>query len=158
MISQISPKKLLFVLITLCLILPSFSCGNNNSSSRRLVIYTPHGKDLLGDFVALYKQANPDVDVQFLDMGSREILERLRAERNRPQADLWWGASHITFQTAAEENLLAPYRPSWADKVAEESRDSGDLWFGTYETPEVIVYNSTSVSPERGAERLGRSA
>jgi iron(III) transport system substrate-binding protein len=81
-------------------------------------------------------------------MGSREILERLRAERNRPQADLWWGASHTTFQTAAEENLLTPYRPTWADSVPEESRDSEDRWFGTYETPEVIVYNSTAVSPD----------
>jgi iron(III) transport system substrate-binding protein len=140
-------KNLLFVVIALGLTLPLLSCASSSQpSSRRLVIYTPHGKDLISDLVARYKQANPDVDVQFLDMGSREILERVRAERNRPQADLWWGASHITFQTAAEENLLTPYRPTWADSVAQESRDSENRWFGTYETPEVIVYNSTAIS------------
>lgn len=118
------------------------------SQDKTLLIYTPHGQDMLRDFVARYKQAHPDVDVQFLDMGSREVLERVRAERNRPQADLWWGASHITFQTAADENLLASYRPSWADKVAQEARDPSDRWYGTYETPEVIVYNAELVKAE----------
>ena len=153
MISQFTLKQLLLGVLSLGLILSSLSCGGNTQpGAKRIVIYTPHGKDLLSDFVALYKQANPDVDVQFLDMGSREILERLRAERNRPQADLWWGASHITFQTAAEENLLAPYTPTWANSIAEESRDSEHRWYGTYETPEVIVYNTTSISPSEAPQ------
>ena len=87
-----------------------FSCRPGANNSRRLLVYTPHGQDLLRDFIARYKQQHPDADVQFLDMGSREILERVRVERNRPQADLWWGASHTTFRTAAEENLLAEFR------------------------------------------------
>ncbi len=115
---------------------------------RKLLIYTPHGQDLLKDFIARYKAEHKDVDVQFLDMGSREILERVRAERNRPQADLWWGAAHTTFQTASEENLLASYRPMWADKVLNTSRDNQDRWYGTYQTPEVIVYNSDAVKSE----------
>jgi iron(III) transport system substrate-binding protein len=112
------------------------------------LIYTPHGQDLLKDFIARYREAHPDVNVQFLDMGSREVLARLRTEHNRPQADLWWGAAHMTFETAAEENLLAPYRPTWADKVPESERDPQDRWYGTYETPQVIVYNSELVRAE----------
>jgi iron(III) transport system substrate-binding protein len=125
------------------------ACRSSNApQGKTLLIYTPHGQDMLRDFAARYKQAHPEVDVQFLDMGSREILERVRAERNRPQADLWWGASHITFQTAADENLLAPYRPSWAEKVGQDARDPSDRWYGTYETPEVIVYNAELVKAE----------
>jgi len=86
--------------------------------------------------------------VQFLDMGSREILERLRAERNRPQADLWWGAAHTTFQAAAEENLLSPYKPTWANQIPADSRDTQDRWYATYATPEVIVYNTDAVRAE----------
>jgi len=135
------------LLFVLALALLTFSCGRSNqSASRSLLIYTPHGQDLLKDFVARYKQAHPDVEVQFLDMGSREILQRVRAERNRPQADLWWGAAHTTFQTAAEDNLLQPYRPSWADGVSASARDSQDRWYGTFETPEVIIYNSDAVA------------
>jgi iron(III) transport system substrate-binding protein len=80
-------------------------------------------------------------------MGSREVLERIRAERNRPQADLWWGAAHMTFRTAADENLLATYRPTWADAVPTDARDNQDRWYGTFKTPEVIVYNTDAVKP-----------
>ncbi|HEV2913093.1 MAG TPA: extracellular solute-binding protein [Pyrinomonadaceae bacterium] len=133
-------------LLALSLLLMALACDSSVRNTRRaLLVYTPHGQDMLRDFVARYRQANPEVDVQFLDMGSREVLERVRAERNRPQADLWWGAAHTTFQTAAEENLLAPYRPTWAASVAAESRDAQDRWYGTYQTPEVIVYNSEAV-------------
>jgi iron(III) transport system substrate-binding protein len=103
---------------------------------------------MLRDFVARYKQAHPEVDVKFLDMGSQEIIDRVRTERNRPQADLWWGAAHTTFQTAADENLLASYQPSWADRVPQSAHDSQDRWYGTYQTPEVIVYNSDAVRRE----------
>lgn len=137
---------LLFAAVVTALLV--FSCNPSQpSSSHSLLIYTPHGQDLLRDFIAGYKQAHPETEVQFLDMGSRQILERVRAERNRPQADLWWGAAHTTFETAAEENLLTAYHPTWADKVSASARDAQDRWYGTYETPEVIVYNSDAVTP-----------
>ena len=141
--------RLRFILaaLTVFLMLFAFSCRPSANNPHRLLIYTPHGQDLLRDFVNQYKQKYPDADVQFLDMGSREILERVTVERNRPQGDLWWGAAHTTFQTAADENLLAEFRPSWADKVPESARDPQGRWFGTYETPQVIVYNTEAVSP-----------
>jgi len=138
-------RALIFAVIAISLLV--FSCNRGKQSpSRSLLIYTPHGQDLLRHFVARYKEAYPETDVQFLDMGSRQILERVRAERNRPQADLWWGAAHTTFQTAADDNLLVAYRPTWADKVPTSSRDTQDRWYGTFETPEVIVYNSDAVT------------
>jgi iron(III) transport system substrate-binding protein len=142
-------RRFLIAIILLSFMVLLLACRSSGTpGGKSLLIYTPHGQDLLKDFVARYREAHPEVDVQFLDMGSREVLARLRAERNRPQADLWWGAAHMTFQTAAEENLLAPYRPTWADKVPENERDPQDRWYGTYETPQVIVYNSELVRAE----------
>ena len=142
-------RRALAATLILLFIASLLACRSPSTpQGKTLIIYTPHGQDMLRDFVARYKQAHPDVDVQFLDMGSREVMERVRAERNRPQADLWWGASHITFQAAADENLLAPYRPTWADKVAQDARDPQDRWYGTFETPEVIVYNAELVKAE----------
>jgi iron(III) transport system substrate-binding protein len=140
--------KLFWLAYAILVIVLIPSCRSGSSNQSRLLIYTPHGQDLLKDFIARYKQQYPNADVQFLDMGSREILERVRVERNRPQADLWWGASHMTFQTAAEENLLLEFRPTWADKVPAAARDTADRWYGTYETPQVIAYNSDAVKAE----------
>jgi iron(III) transport system substrate-binding protein len=136
--------KALLVVFALLATATVVSCKRQTSSTR-LLIYTPHGQDMLRDFINRYKEQYPSADVQFLDMGSRQILERVTIERNRPQADLWWGASHTTFQTAADQDLLAEFRPSWATDVPSESRDEKGRWFGTYETPQVIAYNNEAV-------------
>ena len=111
-----------------------------------LTIYSPHGSDLLGYYEREFEKANPDVDVQWVDMGSQEVLERLRAEAANPQADLWFGAPSESFERAAKENLLEPYSPTWASAIPPEARDSAARWFGTYLTPEVIGYNSAAVT------------
>lgn len=110
-----------------------------------LVIYSPHGKDLLSAFEARYEELRPDVDVQWLDMGSQSILDRVRSERANPQADVWWGAPSPLFETAAMEGLLEQFAPTWAAALPEHARDPNGMWHGTYITPEVIAYNSEVV-------------
>jgi len=41
---------------------------------------------------------------------------------------------------------LLEFRPTWADKVPATARDASDRWYGTYETPQVIAYNSEAVT------------
>jgi iron(III) transport system substrate-binding protein len=111
-----------------------------------LTVYSPHGKELLQYYEQGFESANANVDVQWVDMGSQEVLDRLRAEKANPQADLWFGAPAEIFARAAGEGLLAPYTPTWADKIPADARDEGGAWFGTYMTPEVIAYNTNAVS------------
>jgi iron(III) transport system substrate-binding protein len=111
-----------------------------------LVVYSPHGKDLLQYYELAFEKAHADADVQWVDMGSQDVLDRLRSERSNPQADVWFGAPSETFARAAKEGLLEPYRPTWASMMPAESHDATDLWYGTYLTPEVIAYNSQLLS------------
>jgi iron(III) transport system substrate-binding protein len=111
-----------------------------------LTVYSPHGKELLEHYEKAFEAAHPNVDVQWVDMGSQEVLDRLRAEKANPQADLWFGAPAEIFARAASEGLLDPYTPTWADKVPAEARDAKGRWFGTYMTPEVIAYNTHAVT------------
>src|SRR5687768_9757491 len=76
-----------------------------------LTVYSPHGKDLLGYFEAEFEKANPKIDVQWVDMGSQEVLDRIRVEAANPQADVWFGAPAEAFDRAAGEGLLHPYKP-----------------------------------------------
>lgn len=103
---------------------------------------------MLEHFEALFEAEHPEVDLQYVDMGSQEVLDRLRSERANPQADLWWGAPSEIFSTGAEEGLLEPYRPTWADALDADAVGEGDLWFGTYLTPEVIAYNTDALTEE----------
>lgn len=114
-----------------------------------LVLYSPHGRDLLGLVETTFEKAHPNVDVRWLDMGSQEVYDRIRSEKANPQADVWYGGPSTIFARGAREGLLEPYRPAWADAVPPDSRDPANLYFGLYRTPAVIVYNSAAVPPDQ---------
>jgi iron(III) transport system substrate-binding protein len=117
-----------------------------------LVIYSPHGNYLLALFEQRFEELYPDVDVRWLDMGSQEVLERLRAERANPQADVWFGGPVTIFAQGARDSLLVAYRPSWADAIDESGRAPGDFYFAAYETPAVLVYASAALEPEQAPQ------
>lgn len=93
-----------------------------------------------------YELANPEVDIRWLDMGSQEIYDRVRSERANPQADVWFGGPDTILARGATEDLLAPYRPAWADHVPDTSQHRGDLYFGLYRAVPLLLYNSAAVS------------
>src|SRR5512143_3605301 len=95
-----------------------------------LVLYSPHGRDLLGLMEKEFESAHPEIDVRWLDMGSQEVYDRLKSEKANPQADVWYGGPDTIFARGARDGLLAAYHPEWADHLAPESRHPGDLYFG----------------------------
>jgi iron(III) transport system substrate-binding protein len=137
-------KKLLLLPLLLISLLAA-SCGDGRIP---LVVYSPHGRDLLLLMEKSFEAKHPDIDVRWLDMGSQEVYDRVRSETANPQADVWFGGPQTIFARGASEGLLAPYRPSWADAVPAASRAAGDLYFGSYRTAPVLVYNSKAVRRE----------
>lgn len=119
--------------------------GCVEDSRKKVVVYSPHGKDLLKAYEVAFEAQYPRVDVVWLDMGAQAVYERIRTEAANPQADLWWGAPNILFQQAADEGLLMPYRPSWASQVEETHRDTKDRWYGNFLTPVGIAFNAETV-------------
>jgi iron(III) transport system substrate-binding protein len=132
------------VLIALLLLT---SCSGT-SGKTTLIVYSPHGKELLTEFEKRFEAQYPGTDVRWLDMGSQDALDRVRSERANPQADVWWGAPSTMFSQAEKEGLLDAYRPMWWDKVVTEARSKNDFWYGTFQTPEVIAYNSKALKRE----------
>ncbi|PYO39137.1 MAG: iron ABC transporter substrate-binding protein [Gemmatimonadetes bacterium] len=120
----------------------------SRGSRTPLVIYSPHGRDLLSLFERRFEQLHPDVDVRWLDMGSQEVYDRLRSERANPQADVWFGGPATIFARAAQDSLLEAFRPSWAGAIDAHGRGPGDRYFAVYETPAVIVYAEQALRPE----------
>ncbi len=111
------------------------------------MLYSPHGRDQLSLLERAFERKRPDIDVRWLDMGSQEILDRLRFERVNPQADVWFGGPSPIFDRGIRDSLLTPYRPAWADRVDTGSVGPGDFYFPVYRTPAVIAFNSRAISP-----------
>lgn len=125
-------------------LLSALACSSDKRTV--LIVYSPHGKDLLEYLEKDFEKAHPDIDVQWVDMGSQEVLDRVRAEKDNPQGDVWFGAPAEAFDRATRENLLEPYIPTWSNSISVEGRENADHWYGTYLTPEVIAYNTEAVS------------
>ncbi len=136
-------RKILLVGTTL-LFLSSATCKGDHRTP--LVIYSPHGRDLLTLFQQRFEQLHPDVVVRWLDMGSQEVYDRLRSERANPQADVWFGGPATIFARGARDSLLEAFRPRWADVIEPAGRGAGDTYFALYRTPAVIVYAAEALS------------
>ena len=124
-------------------------CGDGRTP---VVVYSPHGRDLLLLMEKSFEAKHPDVDVRWLDMGSQEVYDRVRTEAPNPQGDVWFGGPQSIFSRGVAEGLLDPYRPSWADAVPATSRAGADSYFGSYRTAPVLVYNSQAVRREEAPD------
>jgi iron(III) transport system substrate-binding protein len=122
----------------------------NHDTRTPVVLYSPHGRDQLSLLEQAFEARRPDIDVRWLDMGSQEILDRLRFERVNPQADVWFGGPASIFDRGIQDSVLAPYRPVWARKVDHRGAGPRDLYYPVYRTPAVIAFNSRAV-PRRDA-------
>lgn len=120
-------------------------CGEQKQA---VVVYTTHGKDLLESMISQFETENPGVQVQWIDMGSQDALDRVRSEKANPQADVWWGAPAPLFMKAADEGLLQAYTPTWSGAIDSIYHDPEHRWYGTFLTPEVIGFNSEKLTPE----------
>jgi len=122
--------------------------GCFNDGRTPVVVYSPHGRDQLVLLEREFERRRPDIDVRWLDMGSQEILDRLRFERVNPQADVWFGGPSSTFDRGIGDSLLQPNRPEWAGAVGPAGVGPRDLYYPVYRTPAVIAYNNRVVRAE----------
>jgi iron(III) transport system substrate-binding protein len=121
------------------------ACGRDARTP--VVVYSPHGRDQLKLLEAAFERRRPDIDVRWLDMGSQEILDRLRFERVNPQADVWFGGPTTIFDRGISDSLLVPFRPAWAGSVGPDGVGPASLYWPVYRTPVVIAFNNRAVSP-----------
>ena len=56
------------------------------------------------------------------------LVERLEAEKEHPQADVYWGNEIFHTINLAEQGFFAPYRPATAEDVPPKWRDKNDLY------------------------------
>ena len=127
------------------LLLTVFLAGCRHDPRTPLYVYSPHGRDQLLLLENAFEAEHPAIDVRWLDLGSQEILDRLRFEKVNPQADVWFGGPTTIFDRGVAESLLVGYKPTWAGSVDPRGVGPEDLYYPVYRTPAVIAYNNQAV-------------
>lgn len=130
--------KLLFMLFVLFMLT---ACGSNDASSENegnnsgqgenLTVYSAYPEEHAIEAMNQFTEAT-GIEVEMIRMSAGEILAKVRAEKNNPQADIWYGSAADTFVAAKEEDLLQAYQSPEAEAIPEQYRDSEGYWTGVY--------------------------
>lgn len=102
--------------------------GQAEAADRNLVMYCGVDEAWCRAMATTY-QKETGVNVDMTRMSAGEIYARLRAEKDNPQADIWWGGTGDPHLQAAEEGLTEEYKSpelpnllDWAQKQAERAK------------------------------------
>jgi len=118
------------LLIALCGTMMVFAQGQK-SDQQTLTIYA----GLLEEHAALVAsefQKATGIRTNFVRMSGGEILARIRAERENPQASIWYGGGSLTFIEADNLGLLERYVSPTAAVIPPQFKDPNGAWTGIY--------------------------
>ena len=88
------------------------------------------------------------IEVEFLNGNDAELRERLEAEGEDTEADVFMTVDVANLSLAAEQELLQPVQsPGLDSAVPAALRDPQDRWYGLSERARVIIYNTDEVEP-----------
>ncbi|GJM74426.1 hypothetical protein HMSSN036_66420 [Paenibacillus macerans] len=105
--------------------------GASDKPQGKLTVYIGFQED---HAVAAIKKFTEDtgIEASMIRMSAGEILAKVRAEKDNPQADVWYGGPADTFVQAASEGLLQPYQSPVAEKIDAKYKDPEGYWTGVY--------------------------
>ena len=67
------------------------------------------------------KATEAGFEMQFVEAGGGEVLNRLLAESSSPQADVAFGMDEAMFFELKDEDLLVEFEPGWISDFAKEA-------------------------------------
>lgn len=147
-------KKIMALLMLIVMTLSLVACGGSKTTTEtqtkledKLVIYSTHDETLL-KFVADAFTEKTGVKVEFINLKG-ELADRVRAEKQKPQADIMYGGASSLFMEMANEGIFEPTTPSWAKDIDPMFRDAKGNWYGTIKTPVMIFYNKEMLTSEQ---------
>ncbi|NMS90632.1 extracellular solute-binding protein [Clostridioides difficile] len=145
-------RKIAAILLTVVMSLSLVACSNDNTSKSdkledTLVVYTTHGEDMLGAISEEFTKET-GVNVEFINLKG-ELADRVRSEKDNPQADVMFGGDTSTYMQLKEEGLYEKTEPSWNNELDKSYKDSEGYWYGTIKTPVMMFYNTKLLSADK---------
>lgn len=142
-------KSLLFVTLALGLLVAA-GCGSSRQE-KVVVVYTSvdqeYAEPILQKFTAKTGiKVLPVFDVEAAK--TTGLVNRLIAEKNKPQADVFWNSEFMQTMLLKEKGVLAAYASPVARDLPREYRDEQQCWTAFGGRSRVLLVNTTLVPPE----------
>ncbi len=130
---------LAFALAALC----ALGAAPASAQNRTVVVYTA-GPELVRALAPVFRQRT-GYEMQVVSAGSGELLQRLRAEAQRPQADVIVSLGAATID--ANPQLFEPYTPAEYDRVRQDLKLS-QRWLPFSAVSETVIAVNTRLVQE----------
>jgi iron(III) transport system substrate-binding protein len=123
------------------------SCGIASSSDGPAIqVYSARSYGAEQAYAQFTKETG--IAVEFLNGSDAELRERLAAEGEDTEADVYMTTDVANLSLAAEQGLLQPApSPALDEAVPASLRDPQDRWFGLSQRARVVIYNEDAVDP-----------
>ena len=150
-------RKLTTLLLSAAMSISLVGCSNNSKKDEAannngkledtVVVYTTHPEEML-EKVADEFTKETGVNVEFINLKG-ELAERVRSEKDNPQADVMYGGDTATYMQLKKEGLYEATNPSWANELNDSYKDKDGQWYGTIKTPVMMFYNTDLLSADK---------
>lgn len=127
-------------LLFLCLFIALSGCSDDRPV---VVLYTSADEYVAREIIAAFEREH-GIRVKYVgDTEAKKtvgLVERLRAEKNNPQADVFWSSEVFLTIELADEGILEPYESEATSEWPEQFRGDENRWYEFAARGRVIVY------------------
>ena len=138
--------------ILLPLALAAAACSRTPAGPREVVVYVSEdqvfSQPVLERFereTGIHVRAVYDTE----EAKSTGVMNRLLAERDHPQADVYWANEPIRAELLRQRGVAEPYRSPAAEGIPAAFRDPGGAWTGFSARLRVLIVSDSLEDPPR---------
>lgn len=134
-------NKKCFLLLINCVFLLMF----NTAWAGEVVVYTSLDQVFSEPILKEFEQrtgikVKPVYDVEASK--TTGLVNRLIAEKNNPQADVFWNSEVGRTLVLKDKDILAPYNSPSASDIPSQFKDANGFWTGFAARARVLIYNT----------------
>jgi len=119
-------------------------CSKASNPAKNVVVYVSEdqvfSEPILKDFE---KETGIQVKAVFdtEEAKSTGVMNRLLAEKNNPQADVYWANEPVRADVLRQQGISAPFKPANAQQIPAQFKDEQGYWTGFSARARVLVVN-----------------
>lgn len=109
-------------------------CGSREAATNEVVLYTAVDDFIVRPIVADFERQSGIKVILVTDAESTKtaaLVQRLEAERDNPQADVWWGNEIFYTINLANKGILAPCEVPAMKEIPSQYQDPQHRWAAT---------------------------
>lgn len=119
------------------------------AAGRRVVVYSSADKEFAELIFRAYEQKTGVKVLALYDTEETKtagLTARLLAEKDRPQADVFWSSDTGRAVALVDHGVAAPYVPREAAAIPSRYKSGAGLWTGFAARIRVLLYNTSKVA------------